>query len=402
VFRGGRLGRFVQFRAKFAEFNGLTCLGAASYDQPIRFFGRTRHERNFIARREKEVMQIRRVLALFLALFVAAASLDAQNAQKDEKKRNKQEQQDIEALVKMVDGVSMGQQQAPGDVAITWDGNHFVKGQDGKTYIPFTINIDRSKLAAAPVAMYVRVMPKQAAATAATGTAGAKKDEKKNDDKPEYPWDNVHFVDIPANGKVSRAMAVPGGEYEVFIAVKEKGTGDRKQVAKTGLLRQDLTVPNFAESELTTSSVIVADAVEPVQTAMTNEQQQENPYTFGSMRIVPSVDPKFNKTGELQVVFWIYGAMQDAATKKPDVQIEYNFHQKTGEGEKYFNKTAPQQLNATTLPPQFDMAAGHQLPGSLVVPLASFPAGEYRLEIKITDKPSGKTLTRDVPFTVEG
>ena len=71
------------------------------------------------------------------------------------------------------------------------------------------------------------------------------------------------------------------------------------------------------------------------------------------------------------------------------------------EGEKYFNKTAPQQLNASTLPPQFDVAAGHQLPGSLVVPLASFPEGDYRLEIKVTDKISGKTLTQNVNFTVE-
>jgi hypothetical protein len=340
-------------------------------------------------------MQIRRVLALWIALFVAATPFAlAQNAQKDEKKRNKQEQQDIEALVKLVDGVSMGQQQPPGDIAVTWDTNHFVKGQDGKTYVPFTV-----KLPPGSMAMYVRVMPKGGAASTTAGTTG-KKDDNKKSDKPEYPWDNVHFIDVPASGKISRAMAVPGGEYEVFIAVKDKGTGDKKQVAKMGLLRKDLSVPNFGDTELTTSSVIVADAVEPVQTAMTNEQQQENPYTFGTMKIVPSVEPKFKKAGELQVVFWIYGATQDAATKKPDVQIEYNFHQKTGEAEKYFNKTAPQQLNATTLPPQFDMAAGHQLPGSLVVPLASFPAGDYRLEIKITDKPSGKTLTRDVTFSV--
>jgi hypothetical protein len=44
---------------------------------------------------------------------------------------------------------------------------------------------------------------------------------------------------------------------------------------------------------------------------------------------------------------------------------------------------------------------GHQLPGSLVVPLMSFPAGDYRLEIKITDKISGKTLTQNTNFTVE-
>jgi hypothetical protein len=35
------------------------------------------------------------------------------------------------------------------------------------------------------------------------------------------------------------------------------------------------------------------------------------------------------------------------------------------------------------------------------VPLKTFPEGEYRLEIKITDKNSNKTVTRDVNFTVK-
>jgi hypothetical protein len=348
-------------------------------------------------------MYIRRVVAVCVAvLFMAGASpaLVAQSAQKDEKKRNKQEQQDIEALVKLVDAVSAGQQPPPADAAVKWDSNHFVKGQDGKTYVPFTLAVDRSTLTTPGAAMYVRVVPKRGMAATTAGTSGNNDRNKKND-KIEYPWDNVHFLEVPADGKVSRAMAVPGGEYEVFIALKDKNTGERRQPpAKTGLLRHDLTVPDFTSAELKTSSIIVADTVEPVQSAMTNEQQQENPYTFGTMRIVPSVNPSFKTSGELQVVFWIYGAQTVPANNKPDVQIEYNFHHKTAEGEKFFNKTAPQQLNAQTLPPQFDMAAGHQLPGSLVVPLASFPPGDYRLEIKITDKPSGKTLTHNVAFSV--
>lgn len=353
-------------------------------------------------------MYIRRVLAFCIALFVALGSstIAQQAQQKDDKKRSKQEQQDIEALAKLIDNVSMGQQQAPADIPIAWDGGHFVKGQDGKTYIPFTLTIDRSKMSAPGTVMFVRAVSKTAAPATTAGTSGdkgEKKDEdKKKNDRVEYPWENVHVLDVPETGKVSRAMALAGGDYEIFVAVREKTTGDRKQPpAKMGLLRTDLKVPDFSATELATSSVIVADTVEQVQGTMSSEQQQENPYTFGNMKIVPSRDPKFKKEGELQVVFWIYGASADA-NKKPDVQIEYNFHQKTAEGEKYFNKTAPQQLNATTLPPQFDMALGHQLPGSLVVPLASFPAGDYRLEIKITDKPSGKTLTRDVAFSVVG
>jgi hypothetical protein len=127
--------------------------------------------------------------------------------------------------------------------------------------------------------------------------------------------------------------------------------------------------------------------------------QESNPYVFGPMRIVPSPDGKFSKSAELSVIFWIYGA-QPAPSGKPDVTIEYNFHQKLAEGEKYFNKTAPQQLNAQTLPAEFNVAAGHQLPGSLVVPLSSFPTADYRLEIKITDKTSGKTITQNVNFSV--
>ena len=120
------------------------------------------------------------------------------------------------------------------------------------------------------------------------------------------------------------------------------------------------------------------------------------------MRIVPARDGRFTKTNELQVIFWVYGASASTAGK-PDVLIEYNFYLKPADGaEKYFNKTAPQELNAKTLPPEFNATAGHQLPGSLVVPLASFPAGDYRLEIKVTDKPSGKVVTQNVTFTVTG
>ena len=142
--------------------------------------------------------------------------------------------------------------------------------------------------------------------------------------------------------------------------------------------------------------------MEPVSGQLSPAEQEANPYVFGPMRIVPSRDGRFTKANELQVIFWVYGATASSAGK-PDVLIDFNFHVKQPDGaEKYFNKTAPQELNAKTLPAEFNVAAGHQLPGSLVVPLASFPPGDYRLEIKVTDKPSGKVVTQNVTFTVTG
>jgi hypothetical protein len=349
-------------------------------------------------------MQIRRVLTFCVALAwvgTAAPTLLAQNTQNNQQeKRSRQEQQDIEALVKLVDGVGTGQP-APADVPIMWESNHFVRGADGTTYVPFTVVIDRSKLVAPGVAMYVRIVSKDAAPAPAPATNKPNQNQNQNQNQRTYPWDNVHFLDVPADGKVQRAFAVKPGNYEVFIAAKERTPQQQQRNApplKVGLLRRDVTIPDFAKPELQTSSVIIANSIEPITTPLTPAQQQEQPYSFGSMRVNPSADMKLKKSGELQVLFWVYGA--EAKGGKPDITIEYNFHQKTGDAEKYFNKTAPQELNAQTLPPQFDVAAGHQLPGSLVVPLTSFPEGDYRLEIKVTDKISGKTMTQNANFSV--
>ena len=71
-------------------------------------------------------MQIRRVVALSVALAfvgVMAPTLFAQgapNAKRDQPKRTKQEQQDIEALVKVAEVVTAGTEPGPTDLPIAW------------------------------------------------------------------------------------------------------------------------------------------------------------------------------------------------------------------------------------------------------------------------------------------
>jgi hypothetical protein len=300
-------------------------------------------------------------------------------------------------MVKLVDAVAGGTQPAPTDVAITWDSNHYVKGQEGVTYIPFTLTVDRSKLTKSGVAYYVRVVNKGEA-------AAPSKDKDGKTVVPNYPWDNINFIEVPSTGKLTRAIQLKPGEYEAFVAIKEKAPEKEQKnapPAKVGLVRHELKVPDFTANELSTSSIMMASGIEVLNAPLSQDKQEENPYTFGPMKVVLSPDSKFAKTGELNLVFWIYGAGA-AAAGKPNVQVEYAFHQKLAEGEKYFNRTQPQVLNAESLPPEFDVAAGHQLPGTLTVPLASFPTGDYRLEIKITDRTSNKTLTQNVTFAVQG
>lgn len=323
---------------------------------------------------------------------------------------------EIRALLTITDEAATGKSTT--SLPLKWEQHHFIKSHGDKTYVPFTVSIDSSAFTApTPIGLYVRVakrgeLPPTAPAAASEADAKkkkGKKDETKGagsqvDARHQYQFEDVFFFDLPAPvaGQaplVRRAFAVSPGDYDVYVALKEKAAAGAGATPKIGVLKHELTVPSL-DGALTTSSVIISGKVDVLPAEIPSDRQAENPYTFGVMKIAPSLNSKFTKKDELNVIFWIYGVGIDATTKKPHVEVEYNFHQKLADGEKFFNKTDPQVMNAETLPPQFDLAAGHQLPGSLAVPLASFPEGDYRLEVKVTDKTNGKTVTRESTFSI--
>lgn len=327
-------------------------------------------------------MQFRRLVASLTALLLVAGVSSSALAQdkgqekKKERKLSKQEQQDAQTLLKLADAGT-----GPSTLSLVWEQNHFVKAADGKTFIPFTVKVDTKS----EVSVYVRAVAK--------GAAPAAKDKK-----VEYPWDDIQFLTPGPDGRFSRALSVAPGEYDLYVGVKEKSTGKKDEANKTTLLKRDLSVPDYTQPVLKTSSVILADNVEAAQ-PLDMDGQRANPYTFAGMKVTPSIDAKFKKSGEFNLVFWIYG-VSPTSMQKPDVQVEYSFSKKTGEEWKYFNKTAPQMLNEKTFPPEFSLAVGHLVTGSLSIPLASFEAADYKLEIKVTDKVSGKSVTENVQFNV--
>lgn len=345
------------------------------------------------------MMVRRRVLSLLTALAFAAATGPAVFAQKkDEKKRSKQEQQEIEQLVKLVDGVMAGQP-GPADVQMSIT-PYFLKSQEPRTFVPFVLKVSNGP--ATDAAMYVRVVN---AGASETEEKDKDKDKDKDKKKAEYPWDDIHFVPAAqmngGNVSLNRVFMATPGTYDVFVAIKERlpEKAPKTQVAKTGLLKTQVTVPDFNNGELATSSVIVTDKVTMLTAPPSPDEARERPFVFGQQELVPAADMDFAKSEELSIFFQVYNPGLDSAGK-PNLVMEYNFHRKEAGEEKFFNKTNPQNINGTNLPPQFDPAK-FPVPGGITVPLGSFGEGEYRLEIKITDKAAGKELKRDVNFTVK-
>ncbi|MBA3269779.1 MAG: hypothetical protein H0T71_04645 [Acidobacteria bacterium] len=335
----------------------------------------------------------RRVNALVITVAFAMAASTAAFAQQsgakpDTQKRSKQEQAEIDQLVKLIDGVMAGQP-APSDIQMTVT-PFFLKSQEQRTFVPFQLGVTGAP--ATDAAMYVRVVN-----PAATPDAKTK--------KIEYPWDDIHFLSsaqvAASGGRLNRVFMATPGTYDVYVAIKERvpEKAPKTTVAKVGVLKTQIVVPDYWNGELTTSSVIVTDKVN-VLTAMPNpEEARERPFVFGAQELIPAADMVFLKNEQLATFFQVYNAALDEAGK-PNLLLEYNFHRTEGGAEKFFNKTAPQNVNAAMLPPTFDPVK-FPVPGGIEVPLGTFPEGDYRLEIKVIDKVNGKTVTRDVKFTVK-
>ena len=344
----------------------------------------------------------RRAVTVSLAALFLSASVVAQK--KDDKKQSAAQAKEIQVAVATVDTITAGQP-APNDLGLTWIHEDFLKAQGGKEYVPFTFSIDPSKVAGGTVALYWRVVSKTPAAAAeGDAAAGAKKDDKTEKKKIEYAYEDIGTVSVTAGQtpvRISRSFTVPAGVYDVFVLAKEPNSTQKNAPApKMSVVKHEVTVPDFWNGDLSTSSVIVAERIDPLPAPLTQEQQTVRPYALGTIEIIPAPGTTFAKKAELSTFMLIYNPKMDAANK-PDVLVEYNFYQKpAGAAEKFFNKTQPQSLNAQTLRPDFDLAAGHQLQTGQAVPLASFPEGDYRLEIKVTDKVANKSLTREINFSV--
>jgi hypothetical protein len=335
--------------------------------------------------------------ALILAGVCALAALMATPSYAQEKRKlNKDETTQYESLHALVDAVSSGKQPAPADVKVTMHNYFLLSG--GDVYIPFTLDLNPA-FSQLPVGMYVRAVAKTPPAAAQAG--GNKGKSKVSGGAPAsgsttYAFEDIAFYPDKVD-QINRALELPAGDYDIYVAMSERPSKDKKAPApKSTVAAIPLTVPNLT-SGLATSSIILAKGLEPSGAQLNGQQQLEQPYTISGFKISPAFVSSFPKSGELLWVFYIYNEGA-AANGKPDLNVEYNFFH-AGEDKPFVNMP-PSAFNATTLPAEFDLTKGHTVFVGQGVPLTTFNPGDYKVEMKITDKTNSQSLTRTVNFTV--
>ena len=166
-------------------------------------------------------------------------------------------------------------------------------------------------------------------------------------------WD-LSTQELPNAGsdgvvRLRRAFMAPAGEYDFILVLREREARDSVATPRRlALLREDVTVPDYG-SDLAVSSIFLARSINVLSSSLDPDDQLDQPFTLGTMVIEPLVEaeagtPSIRQSAELSIIFFVYNAGIDD-NKKPDVEIQYNFHIKTNEGEQFFNRTSPQQFN---------------------------------------------------------
>src|SRR5262245_50873377 len=255
---------------------------------------------------ESSMMVRRQTLALRVAAFAVAVlfplSALAQQAKPNQPKRSKQEQAEIDAVVKMLDDVIAGQA-APTDIQMTLT-PFFFKSQEKRTFVPFTLDVTNAPTD--NVILCIRIV-----------TPGLQPDPKTK--KIEYPWEDLHFLTAAelASGKLARALMAAPGPTDVYVAMKQRlpEKAAKGQAPKAGVLKTQITVPDFWGSELATSTVMLVGKVNTLSAALSPEEARSRPFAFGPNEFLPAATSTLSKADHLNLFYQIYNVAPDPQGK---------------------------------------------------------------------------------------
>jgi hypothetical protein len=218
---------------------------------------------------------------------------------------------------------------------------------------------------------------------------GAKKSESKERDPFRFPFEEYYPVGA---GPVERAIALPAGEYDVFIALVDRA---HLRTAPPVVSQRTLVIPNYWNDQLTLSTLILASEVKTLHAPLSKQDQNAHPYTFGYAQVVPAAAPEFSRREALSIVYQIcnYGAPDT------DLVAHYAFYRVDGE-RRLFNRTQPQPLTDDDLPKPTNIWETQAFTMQ-AVPLQPFAPGSYELEVTVRDNLTRATATARARFSVK-
>jgi GWxTD domain-containing protein len=186
-----------------------------------------------------------------------------------------------------------------------------------------------------------------------------------------------------------KAVPLRPGRYKLYVAAKDVN-GDRK-----GVWSRSIVVPEYSDDKLSTSTLIVADVMEPVPT----KDIGTGSFVIGTMKVRPRVAPAdgkpalFKRDKDQKLNFWmqVYNLGVDEKTHKPSATFEYNITNLAT------NKQVVQKVESTDTMGNLS----DQVTLQKSITAANLQPGTYKIQIKVNDNISKQTIDPSAVFAVE-
>src|SRR5580693_964233 len=181
-------------------------------------------------------------------------------------------------------------------------------------------------------------------------------------------------------------LRISQNRYRLDIVVKDVN-GDR-----SGSWERAIVIPDFSEDKLSSSTLIIADQMEPVATKNVGTGN----FVIGTTKVRPRVassDGKpisFKRNQKLNFWMQVYNLSVDDKTHKPAATFEYNVTDAN-------NKAVIHTVDSTETMGN----VGDQVTLQKTLSAANLPVGLYKIEIKVNDKLSKQTVDPTATFAVE-
>ncbi len=198
-------------------------------------------------------------------------------------------------------------------------------------------------------------------------------------------FEDALVLDVPENdfqryvdrkSVYQKVLPLRPGLFKLSVVVKDDINGHM------GSIEIGVKVPRFDEEHLASSSLILADLIQPLPTS----QVGSGPFVIGGTKVRPSVNQQFTRDQNLGIYMQVYNLGVDPQTHKPSVDIRYEIS-KDGKQLMDQPEDAAKLANVT-----------QQITLQKTLPLRLLQPGKYTVQIKITDNVKKQSVAPTATF----
>lgn len=184
-----------------------------------------------------------------------------------------------------------------------------------------------------------------------------------------------------ARSVYQKMLGLRPGLYKLDLVLKDVNSGN------ITTHEQNINVPKLAETDLGTSSLILATSIKSIKNLISSQKEQ---FVLGDLKVIPNVAAVFRTNTEMPLYMQIYNVSIDQAKSAPSLTVTYQI---------FKDDQVVNQIEDTD-GKSIEFFSANRVVLVRNLPLSGLGAGDYKVRVVITDNISGKKAAAESTFKI--